>query len=156
MNVTEKEKNSLKSFIPLCRKLPKNWDDGTGLRVTHNHAENVEEFFNSRGIKVKFNDPCFASFQSVGMHVDGINPENWETLIVPIRGAGHLNHFIEGKIKTSYFYPLLSPSWRMIRLDDSKPHSFITKGTCHALLLGVEKEKLNQFVSATPLNFEGL
>ena len=143
--ISEKEKLLLKRFLPLCRKLPKNWDDGTGIRQTHNHAEIVQEFFENRRIKVKFNDPCFASFQSVGMHVDGIYPEGYETLIIPIRGRGYLDHFVDGKIRTSQFYPLFSSFWKMIRLNDNKPHSFITRGTCHALLLGVESEKLDLF-----------
>jgi len=146
MKITQKEKNLLKQFLPLCHKLPKNWDDGTGLKLQNNHAEIVQGFFEARGIQVKFNEPCFASFQSVGMHVDSINPEGWETLIVPIRGSGYLNHFEKSDvIITSHFRPLSSSFWKMIRLNDSKLHSFITKGTCHALLLGVETEKLNLF-----------
>jgi len=109
----------------------------------------IKEYLNKRGIKTfSFGEYCdIFAFPSLGMHIDGFCGPNWETLLLPLKGAGTMQHLSSSnKIVTDSFNQVEEnlPNCRPLRLNDSKPHSFITKGICYAIICDLKKAVLNR------------
>ncbi len=113
----------------------------------------VISYLEARGLDwlgMEYSGIC--SWGNLSMHVDSLYGEKFQTLIFPIKGNGILSHYVTSKsgkefISDEYFYPVndkdssvLAP----IRLNDSKPHSFSTKGTCFGILADLPNTVLDK------------
>jgi len=135
-----------------CIKQDKTVENNNANLICSNETINdfLQGYLNKRGVeKFTFDkETGIYVFRSVGMHIDRIDGE---TFMFPLKGNGDLQHFVEDKIEQTDFYSTkkrfsryddvnLSP----IRLDHKKPHSFIAKTTCFAILCGLETKVLDK------------
>lgn len=150
--LTKSEAESVKRLLRFCEnKLKKESLEHQGglipITTSYEVQSFVESYFAAREIDANIHDAEVLGFRSVGMRTDNIYPDGIETLIIPIKGSGELNHFKQGKIKECRFNSAqksfgktIYPLW----LDQVKPHSFITDVDCYAILTGVDKESLEK------------
>ncbi len=150
--LTKKEEDSIKRLARFCKtKLVKSQLVGQGglLPITDSYEVRcfLDAYFEARGISATITDAEVLGFRSVGMHIDNIYTDGVETIIVPIKGTGEMCHFRNNKIKESHFNCKRNSYTKRIiplRLDQTKPHSFISDTDCYAIIAGVDSESLNK------------
>ena len=107
----------------------------------------IKKVFLDRGVKLRrFPVPEFIVFHHVGMHIDaGFYTGKRETLLIPIRGSGDLQHFKGKYIKDDSFRGCLGNVHfsRMLRLNQDRPHSYIATKTSSAIAVGILTKELD-------------
>ena len=152
INLNTSEVKFLKSFQQYYKgKLDKKWLENNGGLIsttgTYSVKSFVISFFAERGISVNVKEAEIYGFRSVGMHTDEIYEDGVETLIIPLKGRGVLNHFRNKKIREDRFNcanksfdKTVWPLW----LNQAEPHSFTSETDCYAILAGVDTESLKK------------
>lgn len=128
----KKFRGSHEEVVPLC-----------GKQMVFPEASAI---LNRRGIKFsEKTEMGIYQFRNVGMHTDGMSPQNYGGLIMVLKGGGNLNYFKNKKNLTALNVGQvwLEPC-SVFFLDDKLPHSFIlTKGDfCVSLIVDLPKKSV--------------
>lgn len=108
-------------------------------------ADFVKGFWTTRGVGATAKEVSLCRFSHVNMHIDGIHPKNYRTLIIPVKGRGELGHIVGGEIK--YYDFDARRNLNVVVLNDNRLHAFISYSpVCWAILVAIRDIETNKLL----------